>query len=45
MIAIVIRDDNYYVPDGSFEIEAEDKIILLSNSDEGIDANRKIAED
>jgi potassium/hydrogen antiporter len=41
MIAMVIRDDNYYVPDGSFEIKAEDKIILLSNTDEGIEQIEK----
>ena len=37
IIPIIIRNDNYYIPDGSFEIEADDKIIVLSNTDEGIE--------
>ncbi len=37
LIAMIKRDENYLIPDGSTVIQPNDKIVILSNSDEELD--------
>lgn len=37
IIAMIKRDDNYVVPNGSTVIEADDTLIVLSDTQEGLD--------